>query len=509
MALDKKKLAIYARDPMEFFRDAQYAGERFGDIADESQIKWLESIAPTLLALARGRKAAIRRFLLEATKGWAKTGLVSLAIAWLIIFAPRALLIVVLARDLNQGLEFVKASKEFRRENRIVKPLFEVQRDKVLNPKTETVAEVWTADDLGRHGGRPNLTWIDEYTHIDDHEYVNTALDNAAKVATSAVILSGNAGFKASPAFKLREIYRKGGPGYSFFQYSQPAPWLSADDLLEAEQRNSRSRYLRLFWSIWSSGSDSPVTPEDIQHAITMAGPLETSEEGWQVASVGLDIGVKNVHSACVGLAVKHGSARIRLAFCESWKPDRRTGEVDLGKVRSYVIQMHRKWRFGCLWYDPSQALLMAQDVNRLAGVPIAEMTFAGKNLNVMAESLLTTFRCKTIDLYEDKELIADLGRLDIEERAWGHKLTAPSDAASGHCDRAMALAIALPAGILAANRAGYRPIEMITSGRSQSRDPRKYGIALMPHTRRCRDAIPISHNRTQSVFFSSNPKFS
>jgi hypothetical protein len=479
--LNLNKHKLYRRDPMQFFHDLQK-----GYILDPSQIDWLQRITPTLLALAAGKRAKVRRFWLECSKGWAKTGLTTMAIAWLIVFAPRALLIVVLARDQQQGLEFVKASKELLPENRMIAPQFEVQRDKVLNPKTETVAEVWTADDLGRHGGRPNVTWIDEISHIDDFEVVCTALDNQVKVASGVAILSGNAGFSDSPTFALREQYRTGGPSYSFFQFNKPAPWLSEEDLYEAEQRNSTSRFRRLFWGVWSNREGNPIAAEDIAASITMEGPLSPDEERWKVVAVGLDLGVKNDHSACVGLAVKQGSARIRLAFCESWKPKHRGAEVDLRKVRQFIIDKHRLHNFGCLYFDPSQALLMAQDCRRV-GVPVLEMTFTGRNLNLMAETMLTVFKTRVIDLYRDKDLCADLARISIEERPWGHRLSAPSDE-SGHCDRATALAIALPWAVQAAHRAAYTALP-ISTGHARVNSSR-WGVHLSVNPRSPRSGV-------------------
>ena len=85
----------------------------------------------------------------------------------------------------------------------------------------------------------------------------------------------------------------------------------------------------------------------------------------------------------------------------------------------------------------------------RRVGVRMEPVPFVGKNLDLMANTLLQTFRSRTIDLYSaalgTAELIRDLGRLSIVERGFGYKLEAPKDKRLGHADRAFALAIALP----------------------------------------------------------------
>ena len=96
--------------------------------------------------------------------------------------------------------------------------------------------------------------------------------------------------------------------------------------------------------------------------------------------------------------------------------------------------------------YDPWQAELMAARCSHQK-VKMREVRFTGENLNLMASTLLDVFRSRQIDLYDDSRLIDDLGRLNIEERSYGHRLTATHNA-SGHADLATAFAIALPIAV-------------------------------------------------------------
>ncbi len=98
------------------------------------------------------------------------------------------------------------------------------------------------------------------------------------------------------------------------------------------------------------------------------------------------------------------------------------------------------------LGYDPWQCALMAQRFTR-RGVPMKEIPFQGKNLDKMATTLLEVFRSRRIDLFRDERLIRDLQRLSIVEKSFGHKLEA-DERCSGHADRAIAFAIALPLAI-------------------------------------------------------------
>lgn len=117
---------------------------------------------------------------------------------------------------------------------------------------------------------------------------------------------------------------------------------------------------------------------------------------------------------------------------------------MDLAAVRETVGRLAGEYQLCYLGYDPYQCELMAQDLTA-AGIPAAEMTFVGKNLDLMASTLMQAFRQRSIDISRaDRALIDDLQRLTIVERKFGYKLTSVSDE-TGHADRAIAAAIMLP----------------------------------------------------------------
>ena len=210
---------------------------------------------------------------------------------------------------------------------------------------------------------------------------------------------------------------------------------------------------MRLWWGKWSSQSGDALDPEDIEAALTLSGPMtwRPTEDGWDFVA-GLDIGTRRDNSALVILGARFGSPRIRLCDCQSWAP-RPGGRVDLPEVYQAVISAHRRFRFR-LFYDPSQAEFMAQQFER-RHIVCERVPFIGQNMDRMANTLLQTFRARTIDLYNEPALIRDLGRLNIEERPYGYRLSASRDV-DGHADRGIALSIALPAAAELAHRRAF-----------------------------------------------------
>ena len=444
----RSRVRQYADDPMACLCDltvpAATGQARFGDIMAAHQREWLQALAPALVAVAKGEKPPIGKFFLEGTKGSGKDFLLALCVLWLLAFTKRPLHCQIGAADQDQADELRKSAKAVLRLNRWLakRPIY-VRNWRIECPKTEGEAEIIAADVAGSHGARPDVLILNELHAITKWEFAENMLDNASKVPQGLVAIATNAGFTGSDAFRWREMARLS-PRWSFHQFDQPAPWLDAEEIEEARLRNSAERFARLFFGQWSSGSGDCLDPEDIKAAIRFEGPLtgrDADFRQWQFVG-GLDLGIKHDHSAFVVLGVKSGEERIRLAWVQNWKPPR-GGQVDLAGVERHIVEINQRMHLRMLRYDPHQCQGTAQRLRRM-GIMTEEVTFVGSNLDLMATTLMETFRSQLIDLYDHKQLIRDLGRLTIEEKPYGQKLTAISDA-DGHADTATALAIALP----------------------------------------------------------------
>ncbi|HQZ65473.1 MAG TPA: hypothetical protein PLY87_10380 [Planctomycetaceae bacterium] len=114
--------------------------------------------------------------------------------------------------------------------------------------------------------------------------------------------------------------------------------------------------------------------------------------------------------------------------------------------VERAMIVLHERFNLKTTGYDPYQAALMAQRLE-LQRVRMKEVPFTGKNLDHMANTMLDVFRSRRIELFNCERLIADLRRLQIEEKSYGYRLSATRDEA-GHADTATAFAIALPIAV-------------------------------------------------------------
>jgi hypothetical protein len=471
------KIAQYVNDPLAFLEDLIIPGARgtvrFGDAMADFQREWFAAIAPALLAVARGERPPIGRYWVERTKGGSKDSDCAACLLWLLAFSSRPLDCQIGAADQDQADELRKAARDILHLNRWLAARVKIQNWRIVCDKSGAAAEIIAADVTGSHGARPDVLILNELSHIAKQEYAENLMDNAAKVPQGLVVIATNAGYLDTFQWNWRELARTS-DRWHFHQWAQPAPWLDPDEIDEARLRNSVTRFMRLFYGVWGSKSGDALDPEDIEAAVTLGGPmLGDVPEGWSFVA-GLDLGVSNDHSAFVVLGSKHGSNRIALVDCKSWTPPR-GGEIDLAAVERYIIATHARLRFR-LRYDPWQSKLMAQNLFR-RGIYCEPMNFVGQNLNLMASAILEVFATRVIDLYRDDDLIRDLGRLTIVEKSYGYKLESTRDA-TGHADRATALAICLPDAVTMAHQRAYRdrnPPECI----SQSIEPARFGVHL------------------------------
>jgi hypothetical protein len=416
------------------------------------QRDWFRAITPSLLAVAAGKKPPIGKFWTERTKGASKDSDIACVLLWLLAFSRVKLDMQVGAADRDQAAEAKKAADDILRLNEWLAQRIESQAWSLVCRATGSQCDIIAADVAGSHGARPDILFLNELSHISKKEFAQNLMDNATKRPNGLVFVATNAGFEGTWQYQWRKLAQRS-KQWHFHQFAKPAPWLSDEELEESQQRNSKSRFLRLFWGLWVAATGDFLDQADITASITASGPMQRARPG-EFYIAGLDLSVKQDHSALVIIAGDRRTQQLRLAFAQKWAPQRATGKVDLMLIEATTLLLHRKFDFLAAGYDPFQAALMAQRLE-LQGVPMREMTFTGSNLNLMASTMLDVFRSRRLELYQHPQLLADLGRLTIEEKSYGYRLSATHNE-DGHADVATALAIALP---IAVEEAGKVPV--------------------------------------------------
>lgn len=421
--------------------------KRFREVIQPFQRERFELLCPSILAVARNELPPNGRIWIEGAKGSAKSMDLAIALIWLMAFSQRPLLIQAGAGDQGQSDELRMAIRSLLRVNPFLEARLEVQRDRVVSldnqGKVVSELQIITTDALSTHGSRPDVVVLNEATHCDDEEFAATLFDNLSKMPHGLGIVLTNSGLLGSWQHVWKKLAVSTPDVWRVHEVKVPPPWISAKEIEQARLRNSHARFMRLYYGVWSSGSGDALDQADIEAAIDLnLRPMIGTEPGWRFVG-GLDLGIRNDHSAVIVLGYKQATMEIRLAESKSWAPDPVTGQVDLMEVERYLLAMHQRFKLRSVAFDPWQAVMLSQRLT-MQSLPMVEIPFTGKNLTLMATNLLEVFRSRRILMFHDPQLIDDLGRLQIEEKSYGHRLTATRDA-SGHADKATGLALAIP----------------------------------------------------------------
>lgn len=447
MSYDPKVLKKLKADPLAFAKSLVIPSgsgvKRFGDCMADFQRERFEQIVPALLAVAKNEKPPIGRYWWEATKGASKDSDLAICILWLLACTKRPLACQIGAADQDQADEMRQIMKGILRQNSWLADRIKILSWKIVCEDTHSECVILAADVAGSHGARPDVLILNELSHVEKQEFAENLLDNAAKVPHGLAVIATNSGYTGTWQERWREIATSSPERWIANIFDRPSPWLDDAEIEEAKRRNSRARFLRLWHGVWASSAGDALDDEDIRAAVYPTLSRNPDRQNDWVYVAGLDLGIKQDHSGFVVLGGNRKTLQIRLVDAQRWAPDATTGKVDLMAVERSVLAAHRRYRLVNCLYDPWNAELMAQRLT-LQNVPMEELRFTGQNLNLMATTLLDVFRSRRFEMFECPSMVADLHRLTIEEKSYGHRLSATRDE-NGHADLATALAIALP----------------------------------------------------------------
>lgn len=383
---------------------------------------------------------------LERGRGHSKTADEAIMGTWALSFAPRQISGVAAAADKDQARLIRDAIGRLVNLNSWLASALDVQNYRVVNRHTGSTLEIVSSDADTSYGLTPDFLLLDEVTHWAGRELFDSLISASAKRRDCMVVIIANAGRGRGSSWQwdVREACRLSDE-WHFSRLDGPvASWMGSDRLAEQRRLLPTKVYARLWDNQWQTEVGDLLDATDIEACITLDGPLNGDETNLSFVA-GLDLGVKNDRCAFIVLGVDSILQQIKLAMVRSWSPGP-SGQIDLIAVEETVLAASGRYRLVSVRFDPHQAALMAQRLTRHQ-VRMIEVPFVGNNLNLMASTILETFRSRRIQLYRDRQLLDDLSKLSIEERSFGWKLTAPQSD-QGHADSAIALAIALPAAV-------------------------------------------------------------
>jgi hypothetical protein len=450
-AIDAETLQAMAHNPAIFRQHLtiEVSGEvcRYSDVETEWQRAdhaamdraWLKSVGRI-----RGDVSPMRG-LLERPRGCAKTFDLGMMLAWALAFAPKRRRYILCAGDRDQARHPIAAIEKLIELNSWLGATLQVQRGIVRNPRTNSEAEIISADAPSGYGHLVDGVLIDElfnWQDTDAAEKVWFMLSSTfAKKKNCLGLIISNAGFVNSWQWPIREKIREYS-GWYFHSLSGVPTWLSEGALNEQRSLLSPSAFSRLYGNNWSSGTDSGLSPADVEACCVLSGPQLYRDSRYDWYCGGTDLGWKHDRTAVVILALSIARREIALACAASWNPrDYPGGQLPLSEVEEEIYYLHTRFQLDRMVFDPKETMGMSQALAD-RGVPCSMLNLSSPRIqDDMAKSLVRSFNERIIKIYRHSDLIADLLSLEVLDRTTGLKLEAPRSS-SGHADLAFAFAM-------------------------------------------------------------------
>jgi phage terminase large subunit-like protein len=402
-----------------------------------------------------------QRAWLERPRGHSKSADAMVMATWALFAARKQLAGIVAAVDRDQAALDRDHVARLVALNPWLEKVIAVNQWSVVNRHTGSTMDVISSDVASSYGLLLDFAVLDELSVWPKRDLFDSIFSAAAKRSSCLLLAIGNAGFKDSWQWSLREAIRRD-PAWFFARLDGPvATWITERNLAEQRRLLPTAAYDRLWLNVWSAAGGDALDEAAIANAFfPELRPLAGAVPGYEFVA-GVDAGVSRDASAVCVLGVKRthqGHGRIRLAHTRLWRPTK-DKKVNLQDVEDALLDLHERFGFREVAYDPWQmthlaSRLQSAGLGKLAGqpkfgqqrregVPMVEVAPTGQNLQRMATAVIEAFNDRRLELYDDADLKRDLSRMRVVEKSYGFRIESPRDGL-GHGDLGTAFMLAL-----------------------------------------------------------------
>lgn len=303
----------------------------------------------------------------------------------------------------------------------------------LIYPNAERFYSELTPPPTGAYDGFLPLRIVDSYAGLDgDSKAWERVVDNglAGELVSDEwpIYQRGGTLMIHAEGAEDRARYIRMTPEQAAAYYADEERTLPAGDFTRQHlNRRAQAAVEAISGDAWDAITDSTLGPL----APTKAHPV----------FAGLDVGVKKDSSAVEVIAPMRGH-RARLAQSRIWKPTKGR-PVDLGDVLDFLRWLHREFWLAGVFYDPSQALLLAQTLKG-EGIRMIEVPQTMGELGPRGTLVLEAVRNRRLVVYRDDELKAAAQSAAFKQVATGWHITKRT--ARLKVDPIVALSFVLPA---------------------------------------------------------------
>lgn len=423
---------------------------RYADVhADWQEEDFRAMDAAWLRAVGRSKDdVRYMRAWLERCRGASKTSDQAISVCWALCFATFPAKGISASGDRDQAKLLRDAIRRLCELNPWLGQVLEVQQWIVRSKTNGAEFEIMSSDAASAYGLLVDFILVDEIANWQDADraqhFWHVISSTLTKKANCLCVSITNAGRVDSWQWDVREAIRSD-EGWYFHSLTKTPKWITEQQLAEQQRLLPPHVYARLWTNVWSAGSDCGLAPNVVNDAIRLPGPQGPTRDFVYIA--GLDLAVRRDHAAFVVLGIDLANGELHVVRVVSWRPPL-GGDIDLVEVHDRILEWVQYYRVRVVLFDPHQAAMMSQSLRR-QGVYMFEVSFTGTNRDTMARGLMSAFNNRLIKIYDEPDLVRDLLRISFAETATGYRLAVPRGDGAGHCDRAIALAICIPAALM------------------------------------------------------------
>jgi len=336
---------------------------------------------------------------------------------------------------------FQKAVKAVKR-NKTLKKVTKIYKSEIITPFNGGSFRCLASDEDSAEGKNPSCILLDEAGVSQWKLFTALQSGMGQRVGTGQKpisIITSTAGYDLQcEYYKICQKALRGDlPGtYIFETHSNLASWIKLSWLTKQRTLLSPQLYQRYHENKWSQGAGAFVTKADIDKCLSPGLSPRIVGEAGNSYVLGLDLGLNRSRTA---LCIVHRQGNeVILDLVKVWQP-RKGQPVIISEIEEDLLTEHKNFPGLRIWADPWQ---MRSSMQRLgdAGIRIKEFIFNTKNIDSLSSNLYQLIHGGILRIYRDERLIDELLSVNLEQRAFGTRI---SPGSGGYSDIVIALGMA------------------------------------------------------------------
>lgn len=453
----KAKLAIWKRDPVAFIRDVLVNPENLKPFElYDAQVEFLRRA----FTLTTDGRLPFGEIIYACPKKSGKSCLASMIAIYVAVVVGGPLAeVYCLSNDYEQSVGRVfESARRIIEASPLLRNSAKLTAGRIEFRSTGSFIQAVASDYASFAGSNPSLCVFDElwgYVSERSRRLWDEAVPSPVRKVSARLTVS-YAGF-TDESDLLESLYVRGIGGKEvapdlyqsdgllcYWTHECRAPWQSERWIGEMRRALRPNQFARMIGNRFVRGEGDFLQEEWIEACTNPELRPSLGDPNLPIF-LGIDASTKHDWCAVVATAYDDPSQKVRLVRHYVWKPTPDQPLDFTNTIERAVLELVDRFLVQGVFYDPWQLSALAQRLTD-AGVEMQEFPQTLGNLTAMGENLLSLFKDKNIEIYEDGDLGQSLRNAVGVESARGFKIGKPS--AGKKIDLVVALAMSALAAV-------------------------------------------------------------